>query len=334
MLTSLLFVMMIAGAEQDSLTMARELYASAAYEDALSVLSKMPADRPADETRTAEQYRAFCLLALGRTGEAERAIEAVVQSAPTFRPSDTDISPRMKAAFVDVRRRMLPSIIQAKYTSAKSAFDRKQYESAASGFAEVLTMMSDPDAAQSVEKPPLADIRTLAVGFHDLSVNAMPPPPLQAADVRAPVASMPSKSGPGSAPASATTSGPAPAATSAAARPGNAPMTATAAPTSSRPPAKVYGMTDSNVVPPLAIRQDLPKYPGDVLIPKVGQIEVIINEAGAVENVIIRSSVSAKYDELALSAAREWLYKPATINGMPVKYRKVISVTVKPAGRS
>src|SRR5215471_3019548 len=194
MLTSLLFVMLVAGPEQDSLTMARELYASAAYEDALNVLSKLPADRPADEARTAAQYRAFCLLALGRTGEAERAIEAVVQSAPTFRPSDSDISPRMKAAFVDVRRRMLPSIIQARYTSAKAAFDRKQYESAASGFAEVLTMMSDPDAAQAVGQPPLSDMRTLAVGFRDLSVNAMPPPPLPAADVRAPVSSIPAKS--------------------------------------------------------------------------------------------------------------------------------------------
>ena len=320
MLTSLLFVMLVAGPEQDSLTMARELYASAAYEDALNVLSKLPADRPADEARTAAQYRAFCLLALGRTGEAERAIEAVVQSAPTFRPSDSDISPRMKAAFVDVRRRMLPSIIQARYTSAKAAFDRKQYESAASGFAEVLTMMSDPDAAQAAGQPPLADIRTLAVGFHDLSVSAMPPPPLPAAEVRTPVSSIPAKS------ASAATSTAAPA---------SAPVNAAAAPaSSSRPPAKVYSMLDTNVVPPLTIRQDLPKFPGDVLIPKVGQIEVVINEAGAVENAAIRTSVSAKYDELALSAAREWRYKPATINGMPVKYRKVISVTVKPAGRS
>jgi TonB family protein len=333
MLTTLLFVMMVAGAEQDSLTMARELYASAAYEDALNVLAKLPADRPADEARTAEQYRAFCLLALGRTGEAERAIEAVVQSAPTFRPSDSDISPRMKAAFVDVRRRMLPSIIQARYASAKTAFDRKQYEAAASGFAEVLTMMSDPDAAQAVAQPPLADMRTLAVGFHDLSVNAMPPPPLPAADVRTPVASMPAKSAaatPTAAPAVGSGNAPrassAPAAGTAAGRP------APAAP--SVPERKVYSILDTNVVPPLAIRQDLPKYPGDVLIPKVGQIEITINEAGSVENAVIRSSVSAKYDELALGAAREWRYKPATINGMPVKYRKVISVTVKPAGRS
>src|SRR5436190_18643056 len=312
MLTSLLFVMMVAGADQDSLTAARELYASAAYEDALNILSKIPTDRPAEETRTAEQYRAFCLLALGRNGEAERAIEAVVQSAPTFRPSDTDISPRVKAAFGDVRRRMLPSIIQQRYANAKAAFDRKQFEAAAGAFAEVLTMMADPDAAPSVAQPPLSDMRTLAVGFHDLSVSAMPPPPLQASEVRAPVANIPPKSNA--------------AAAAAMAMPANA-----AAPVANIPAPnvqRVYTMMDANVIPPLAIAQDLPKYPGDVMIPRVGQIEILINEAGSVETALIKSSVSAKYDELALNAARQWRYRPATLNGMPVKYRKVISVTV------
>jgi TonB family protein len=93
-------------------------------------------------------------------------------------------------------------------------------------------------------------------------------------------------------------------------------------------------MVDANVVPPLAIVQNLPPFPGDVLIPKVGQIEVVINEAGVVEAAMIKASVTPKYDELALGAARQWRYRPATMNGMPVKYRKIISVTVKPAGRS
>lgn len=309
MLTTVLFAVMLAGADQDSLSSARELYASAAYEDALNVLSHLPPDRPAEEARAIEQYRAFCLLALGRTGEAERAIEAVVASAPNFRPGDGDTSPRVRAAFGDVRRRMLPSIIQQKYAQAKSAFDRKQFDVAAAAFADVLTMMSDPDAAQSVAQPPLSDIRTLAVGFHDLSVSAMPPPLLPAVN-RAPV--------------TATASKPAPAPA--------APAAAVAAPVNAAP--RIYTIVDANVVPPLAIRQDLPSFPGDVLIPRVGQIEVVINEAGAVEAAMIKTSVTAKYDELALGAARQWRYRPATVNGMPVKYRKVIAVTVKPAGRS
>src|SRR5262245_59852852 len=99
-------------AGQDSVAAARDLYASAAYEDALAVLNRLPgAGRPAEEQRAIEQYRAFCLLALGRTGEAERAIETVVTAAPMYRPT-TDLSPRVRAAFSDVRKRLLPGIIQ------------------------------------------------------------------------------------------------------------------------------------------------------------------------------------------------------------------------------
>ena len=318
MLTSLIFAVMLAGEDQDSLSSAKDLYASAAYEDALTALSHLPPNRPADETRAADQYRAFCLLALGRTSEAERAIEAVIAGSPTFRPSDSDVAPRVRAAFVDVRRRMLPGIIQQRYAAAKSAFDRKQFEAAAEAFADVLVMMSDPDAAQAVAQPPLSDIRMLAVGFHDLSVSAMPPPPLPAsAEVRGTVAAIPLKA-------------PVAVAFAAAASASAAAVPAAATPAVTR----VFSIMDANVVPPLAIRQDLPSFPGNVMIPRVGQIEVLINEAGVVENAMIKTSVSAKYDELALGAARQWRYRPATMNGAPVKYRKIISVTVKPAGRS
>src|SRR5712692_2991991 len=81
---------------QDSLTAARDLYASAAYEDALVLLNRLRfADRSIDETRTIEQYRAFCLLALGRADDAERAIEAVVTAEPSYHASGADMSPRV-----------------------------------------------------------------------------------------------------------------------------------------------------------------------------------------------------------------------------------------------
>ena len=57
----------VAFAQNDSLSAVRDLYASAAYEEALNVLGTMPsAPRSTDESRTMEQYRAFCLLALFR----------------------------------------------------------------------------------------------------------------------------------------------------------------------------------------------------------------------------------------------------------------------------
>jgi TonB family protein len=284
-------------AEQDSIAAARDLYASAAYEDALAVLNRLPeSGRPPDEANSIEQYRAFCLLALGRTAEAEHAIEMVVASEPTYRPAN-DLSPRVRNAFSDVRRRVLPSIIQQRYMQAKASFDRKEFAAAASGFAQVLDTMNDPDAATVINQPPLSDLRTLALGFKDLATNAVPPPPLPAAPP------------PSTAPA--------------------APMAEPPAPKAPR----LFTSNDAEVTPPTVIRQELPTYPGQVPIAKQGMIEVIIDETGAVESALMRISVSPAYDQMALAAVRAWRYRPATMNGLPVKYRKAVQVTIRPTGR-
>ena len=34
------------------------------------------------------------------------------------------------------------------------------------------------------------------------------------------------------------------------------------------------------------------------------------------------------FDSQLLSAARDWRYQPATLNGRPVKFRKMIQITV------
>src|SRR5262249_18364279 len=78
---------------RDPVATARELYAAAAYEDALAVLNKLRAtDTRPEDTSSIEQYRAFCLLALGRRDDAEAAIAAVVSRAPSYHPSDADAS--------------------------------------------------------------------------------------------------------------------------------------------------------------------------------------------------------------------------------------------------
>lgn len=284
----------LVAAEQDSIAAARDLYASAAYEDALAVLNRLPGSgRPADEARAIEQYRAFCLLALGRTSEAERAIETVVAAEPSYRPA-ADLSPRVRTAFSDVRRRVLPSIIQQKYSEAKAAFDRKEFASAAEAFKQVLETMNDPDAAQAINQPPLSDLRTLALGFKDLAVTAATPPPLPVTPPPAPVA-------------------------------------VAAAPPAPKVP-KVYTSADADVVPPGVIRQELPAYPGLVPMAKQGMIEVIIDENGSVESALMRISVSANYDTLAVAATKTWRFRPAMLNGSPVKYRKAVQVTIKPTG--
>jgi TonB family protein len=279
------------GLGQESIAAARDLYASAAYEDALAILNKLPeSGRPVDEVNAIQQYRAFCLLALGRRAEADHAIELVVSNSPSYRPSD-DLSPRVRNAFSEVRRRVLPTIIQQKYMQAKGAYDRKEFAAAAASFGQVLESMNDPDAVAASNQPPLSDLRTLAIGFKDLATTAATPPP-PPPPVAPPVVEPP----------------PAP-----------------------KPP-RVFTNNDAEVTPPIVIRQELPAYPGQVVIPRQGMIEVVIDETGAVESVLMRIPVSPVYDQLALAAARNWRYRPAMLNGVPVKYRKAVQVTIKPIG--
>jgi TonB family protein len=289
MIALLLVVTMFAVGE-DTLAAARELYAAAAYEDALAVLSKLPDTGRPDEQRVIEQYRALCLLALGRTGEAEHAIEAVVLGDPSYRPA-SDVSPRVRTAFSDVRKRMLPNMIQQKYSRAKAAFDRKDFATAATEFTQMLEAMTDPDVQAAASQPPLSDLRTLASGFRDLAANAAAPPPPPPAPEPTP------------------------------------PPVPVQAPRSS------YSSADANVIPPVTVRQDLPAFPGQILVGKTGMLEVLIDETGAVESAIVRQSVSPQYDNLALAAAKGWRYRPATLNGAPVKFRKAVQITVRPDRR-
>src|SRR5215218_3356455 len=88
---------------------AKDLYASARYDEALSLLNGLRAsDQP--DRRSVEQYRSLCLLALGRASEAESAIAAVVTADPIYQPGEADASPRVRATFTEVRRRLLPEI--------------------------------------------------------------------------------------------------------------------------------------------------------------------------------------------------------------------------------
>jgi hypothetical protein len=280
----------------DSLTEARDLYAAAAYEDALALLNKLqPGDHEPDERRAIEQYRAYCLLALGRSADAEQAIAAVVAAMPLYKPSGADASPRIRTAFTDVRRRMLPTIIQQKYAAAKVAFDRKNFPVAATVFTEVIDAMADPDVADAVKLPPLADLRVLATGFRDLSVSAAAPPPVP---VREPPLSEP-----------VALMKPAPAA-------------AIAAP-------RIYAAVDTQVLPPTALKQALPTFPAQLPVANRGILEIVINEAGAVESATMRESVNPRYDAQLIAVAKSWQYRPALLNGRPVPYRKMIQIDVK-----
>jgi hypothetical protein len=274
-------------ARDNPLTAARDLYASARYDEALAVLNGLPADNTIADRKSIEQYRSLCLLALGRGSEAESAIAAVVTADPLFMPGEADASPRVRTAFSEVRQRLLPQIAANRYAAAKAAYDRKEYNSAEIQFRELITLLEDPQMNGKQ-----ADMRTLAKGFLDLAAAAAAPPP------------EPKKADP--------------------------PL---AAPVAGPPPPKVekiWSPEDAGVVPPVALRQEVPRVPLNVapVARDRGLLEIVIDEQGRVMSMTIRMSVHPIYDPLLLASARDWRYKPATVNGMPVKFRKVIQITV------
>src|SRR5262245_32650449 len=116
-----------AGAQDNTLSAAKELYASAAYEDALTTLGRIDGAGAPDLARQIDEYRAFCLFALGRTKEAESAAESVIRRQPLATLDSADTSPRLERMFIDVRTRLLPSLIREQFRSARSEIDRKNF---------------------------------------------------------------------------------------------------------------------------------------------------------------------------------------------------------------
>ena len=169
-------------AGQDALTRAKDLYASAAYDDALAVLDQLKLDSSSPDVVEAGQYRAFCLLALGRGDEGRKAIAGIVEADPLFQPAETQMSPRLVTVFRDVRKQLLPRIVQQSYAEAKVAFDRKELEAAAIGFDRVLLLLNDPDLPASSGT---TDLRMLATGFRDLEQGGSPTPCSQGGDAAA-----------------------------------------------------------------------------------------------------------------------------------------------------
>jgi TonB family protein len=289
MLVTLAAAVMPAGA-QTWLASARELYASAAYDEALATLEGLQAHgRPVEEQRAMGLYRVLCLIALGRTSDADAALEMLIAQHPLYRPDDETLSPRIRTAFAQARQRLVPALIQQQYADGKAAFDRRDFAIAAQTFAWVLNALDDPELGPAAAAPPLSDIRTLAAGFKDLAREALaPPPPPPPAVVEAPP--------------------PAPV----------------------RDYRRLYTPEDADVVPPVIVRQSFPSFPGRLVTAEAGTLEVVVDATGAVESVVMTDPAHPQYDRLAVAAARRWEYEPARLDGVPVKYLKRVQINLSP----
>ncbi len=154
---------------QDTFDQVKTLYASAVYEDALSMATRLEA---AGRKSEYAQYRVFCLVALGRTAEAEGVIASVVSADPSFVPEAKDMSPRIRDMFSKTRRALVPGIAHRLYQEARESLDRRDQAEAIAKFETVLALIDTAARerpAGSEEEPLLFELRLLASGFLDLS---------------------------------------------------------------------------------------------------------------------------------------------------------------------
>ncbi len=276
-----------AAADQETLARAKALYSSASYDEALALLNQFDNATPTEMVEV-DQYRALCLFALGRSDDARKVIQQLVEANPSFQPSETQVSPRLQEVFRDVRRRALPSIVRQSYAEAKAAFERKEFDVATKRFDMVVTLLNDIDAASSGE---LADLRILSNGFLDL-IKTMPSPVVEAAPAVSPASPPPP-------------------------------------PTPTR---TVFGIDDADVTPPATISQEMPPWRPARQETQTYEATLIltIDASGEVTSVGLLGSLHPAYDALLRRAASQWKFRPATRNGRPVEFRKVLAIRLLP----
>jgi len=300
---AILVVLSLAGpaaAQDDTLRAARDLYASAAYEEALSELTRFAGTPAPALAREMAAYRAFCLMALGRTAEAETIAESLVREDPTLSIDRyRDVSPRIAAMFASVRMRVLPQLIRDEYRTARSLAVARAPD-AGSRLNHVRELLAEAQEIGAWDET-LADLRVLVDGFLELSRASAPAAPPAAATRAAATGERP--------------------ATSVAPDPPSAPTTTASA-------------GDAGVVAPIVISQPAPQVPPGLFdlvkrLRRTGTIDVVIDERGTVEDVIVKQSVNSAYDALIVAAARTWKYRPALKDGVPVKFVKTVAINVK-----
>jgi TonB family protein len=300
---------------QDSLTAAKDLYASAAYEDALSTLTRLTEVGGAapEIARQVDEYRAFCLYALGRTGEAESVAEAMIRREPMMKLDSPDVSPRLEAMFSTVRKRLLPTLIRERFKAARTALEQKKLAEAEPQLAEAKLMIADAEKL-AIQDDGLADLGVLVDGFLQLVRST--------AAQRQATAQPAAESVPQESPAATASAPTAPAAMPPAAQRIEPPPMPASAP-------RAYTVDDVGVVPPAVINQRMPAMTPDLVrITKAMKtsavVELVIDEKGDVVDATILKSVNQSFDNLVIGAARRWKYRPALKDGVAVRYVKTL----------
>jgi len=96
----------------------------------------------------------------------------------------------------------------------------------------------------------------------------------------------------------------------------------------------IYSLKDGDVQPPVSVSpKQLGRMPRGIRLEDIESIEVVVNRKGVVESVKAQRRPETLADAavvtMSLSAAKSWHFQPARKDGVPVKYRQVIPVTVR-----
>jgi hypothetical protein len=300
---------------------AQRFYDGALYTRALETLDQLSISAP---SASVHEYRALCLIALGRPDAAERAMTEIVNADPFFNLDRDVASPRVLAQFAGVRRRLLPPIVRRGFAEATALYREGAAARALERFAEVQRLLDDPVLKNDQG---LADLGLAASAFVALARAQATPAPLASAQV--PVLAVALPRVPASEPAA-----PSPALAGAA----PAPSATSSQPAPSQPPGAtlVTGSAPAAFAPAVALVRPLPKWtPPDARSASMtfaGAISVGVDERGRVISVASKHTVHPAYDPMLLAAARGWLFEPARQHGRPVRSEVTVEIQLLPPG--
>jgi len=172
--------MMLASAVEENVVKAKALYESAVFDEALALLANTTSP-------DGYQYRALCLLALGRAVDAEKELAALVTASPTFVVPDEDMPPQFVALFDKAKLKIVPALARQLFEQARQNFQSKSYQQALERFERVSALASDRSVS---EAEGMKDLALLASAFVDLARSSIasptpvpPVPPSESAPV-------------------------------------------------------------------------------------------------------------------------------------------------------
>jgi tetratricopeptide (TPR) repeat protein len=275
-------------ADQEALQKVRALYAAAAYEDALAVVAALPSESRLPQL---DQYRTFCLIALGQTEQAQQAIETLLESDPSYSPDPAETSPRVIESFSELRLRAVPVVSKKLYLTAKAALERKQRTESVEGFDRLLRLINSVPTPD----PALDDMKLMADGFL-LLARALPEEPARNL----------SPTEPTSKPA-AMSAGP------------NTPEVAPTTTAASRPVAVKQTMPRWDAPDPISRRAEFR-----------GLLRIKVGADGKVHGAEMIRRAHPMYDGLLLAATQDWIYEPAKQDGKPIASEVLVEVHLRP----